>query len=234
MKKVGGISLLKVHINRIKKSKKSDAIMVATTTNKEDDIICEEANQLNVNCYRGSEHDVLDRFYKSVSHIKPDYIVRLTSDCPLIDWNLIDFIVDETIIHNCDYCSNTLIDSFPDGQDVEVINFKSLEKAWIEAKLPSEREHVTPYIKKNSNFHGKNIFKAKNIISDEIIYKDVRMTVDQIEDFEVISILVERLGLEDNWKNYAYLYHTDSSIKDKNSMITRNEGYIKSLKNEKN
>ncbi len=232
MRKINGDSLLKIHINRIKKSKMINSIIIATTICKSDDVIVKEAENLNVKYYRGSELDLLDRFYNSINKLKPDYIVRLTSDCPLIDWNLIDLIIKKTLSGDYDYCSNTLEDSFPDGQDVEVFKFDSLFRAWMKAKLPSEREHVTPFMKKNSDYFGKNLFKVKNIFCENKSYKDVRITVDEAEDFKVINLLINKLGIYDTWENYADLYLNDEVIHNTNNSIMRNEGYIKSLNND--
>ena len=101
-----------------------------------------------MHCFRGDEDDVLDRFYQGAKIHNPDYVVRLTSDCPLIDPVLIDEIIEAAISSDVDYCSNTLIESYPDGQDIEVFTFSALKKAWKESVLKSEREHVTPYMKK--------------------------------------------------------------------------------------
>ena len=149
LQKVNGESLLSIHIRRIKNSKKINFIIIATTNKKGDDVVEEEANNLSVKCFRGSEEDVLDRFYQAAKPYNADYVVRLTSDCPLIDPNLIDKIIKIAIKSEVDYCSNTLVESYPDGQDIEVFSFSSLEKAWNESKLNSERDHVTPYMKKN-------------------------------------------------------------------------------------
>ena len=230
MKEIKGKTLLNIHIDRIKKAKSIDSIIIATTNKIQDDVIENVAKDLNVNCYRGDENDVLDRFYQAVKKDKPDYIIRLTSDCPLVDGDLIDAIVEKAIETNVDYCSNTLIDSFPDGQDIEVFTFKSLERAWKEATLLSEREHVTPYIKKNSTFNNIDIFKSINISSDNIKYENVRMTVDEPNDFEVIVRLIEKLGNEESWENYAELYLNDFEINQINKSIIRNEGYLKSIK----
>ncbi|WBX76169.1 glycosyltransferase family protein [Tenacibaculum ovolyticum] len=230
MKKIKGKTLLNIHIDRIKKANKIDNIIIATTNNADDDVVEELAKDLNVKCYRGNEDDVLDRFYQAVKKDKPDYIVRLTSDCPLIDGHLIDEIIEKTINSKVDYCSNTLVESFPDGQDIEVFTFKSLEKTWKEAVLLSEREHVTPYIKKNSTFNDIEIFKSMNIYSNSLEFENVRMTVDEPNDFEVISKLIDKLGLGANWKNYARLYLKDSQINSFNKNIIRNEGYLKSIK----
>jgi len=226
MNKIEGKTLLDIHVNRIKKAKNNNLIIIATTKKKDDDIIELEANNLGVHCYRGDEDDVLDRFYQAAKSHNPDYVVRLTSDCPLIDPSLIDEIIEATINSKVDYCSNTLIESYPDGQDVEVFSFNSLKKAWEESVLMSDREHVTPYMKKN--------FKVLNIHSNNMKFNKVRMTVDEPNDFVVIKRLVDRLGLNEKWENYTNLYLNDKTISVNNDSITRNEGYIKSIKNDLN
>ena len=218
-------SLLSIHIERIKKSKKIDLVIIATTDKKDDDIIEYESNKLNVSCFRGEEEDVLDRFYRAAKPYEPTYVVRLTSDCPLIDYRLIDKVIDAALSSDVDYCSNTLIESYPDGQDVEVFSFRSLEKAWKEAVLMSDREHVTPYMKRN--------LKVLNIHSTNMMFNKVRMTVDEPEDFMVIQRLVDKLGLDEKWEEYTELYLNDKTISEINNSITRNEGYMASVKNDK-
>ena len=224
MNRIEGKTLLSIHIDRIKKSKKTNTIIIATTNKKNDDIIEFEANILGVHCYRGDEDDVLDRFYQAAKFHNPDYVVRLTSDCPLIDPSLIDEIIEATINSKVDYCSNTLIESYPDGQDVEVFSFNSLKKAWEESVLMSDREHVTPYMKKK--------FKVLNVHSNNMKFNKVRMTVDEPNDFVVIKRLVDKLGLDEKWENYTNLYLNDKTISNTNDSITRNEGYIKSIEND--
>ena len=226
MNKIGDETLLSIHINRIKKAKKINSIIIATTNKKNDDVIKQQADKLNVNCFRGDEDDVLDRFYQAAKIHNPDYVVRLTSDCPLIDPILIDEIIEAAINSNVDYCSNTLIESYPDGQDIEVFTFSALKKAWKESILKSEREHVTPFMKK--------IFKSINIHSNNMEFNKVRMTVDEPNDLVVINKLVDKLGLNENWQNYTKLYLNDKNIRNANASIIRNEGYIKSIKNDVN
>jgi spore coat polysaccharide biosynthesis protein SpsF len=224
MNKIGNETLLSIHINRIKKAKKINSIIIATTNKKNDYVIKQQADKLNVNCFMGDEDDVLDRFYWAAMPYKPDFVVRLTSDCPLIDPSLIDMIIEATVNSKVDYCSNTLIESYPDGQDVEVFSFNSLKKAWEESVLISDREHVTPYMKKN--------FKVLNVHSNNMKFNKVRMTVDEPNDFEVIKKLVDKLGLNEKWENYTNLYLNDKTISNTNDSIIRNEGYIKSIKND--
>ncbi len=231
LRKIGNDTLLEIHIKRIKKSKLINNICIATTTNSDDDIIVDLANKLGVNYYRGSEEDVLDRFYQTAQLIKPDLIVRLTSDCPLIDPELLDEIISTAISRKIDYYSNMLEDGFPDGQDIEVVAFKALKKAWELAELSSDREHVTTFIKKNSTFNGGVLFESDNhsILSN---YSGVRLTVDEPNDYEVIKHLIKTLGVDKGWIEYSQFYLDNENICSLNNHIIRNEGYFKSLKND--
>ena len=230
LKKIQGKSLLEIHLDRLKKCNNISEIIVATTTNDEDDIIYKKSIEFGVNSTKGSEFDVLDRFYQSVKNKNADWIVRVTSDCPLLDPDLVDEVVSFVQEKNMDYGSNAMIAQFPDGQDVEVFKFSSLEIAWKNAELLSEREHVTPYIINNSNGKGNDFFSAINYpcISD---YSKIRMTVDEVEDFNLIEILIKKLGIRKSWIDYTN-YVIDNDLGKINNNIIRNEGYIKSLKND--
>ncbi len=231
LKKIGELTLLEIHILRILKSKRITQLIVATTTSPEDLAIVELSKKLNVPCSQGSVNDVLDRFYQSVKEARPDYVVRVTSDCPLIDAELIDKVIDYSISNDLDYCSNTLATKYPDGQDIEVFKFVALEKAWNEAKLPSEREHVTPYIWGNSTYRGGQLFKS-DAFMEGYEYGHLRMTVDEPADFEVIKRLITALGIERSWLDYAQNLDQDNELKKINESILRNEGYIKSITKE--
>lgn len=230
MKTIDGKTLLEIHINRIIKSKEITKLIIATTIEKEDNAIIKLLDNLGVEYYRGSVNDVLDRFYQAAKKHTPQWVVRLTSDCPLIDSVIIDAVIDKAKKEDLDYCSNTLIEAFPDGQDVEVFKFSVLEKAWNEAKLLSEREHVTPFIKKNSSFLGGVIFKSANLNSAEN-YNKVRLTVDEQNDFKVIEYLINTCGMDNSWMAYTNEY-LNSQISALNSTIERNEGYKKSIKSD--
>jgi len=228
LKEIEGKTLLQIHLERLKKCKNVSQIIVATTTKEEDTIIYNKAIECGFVAYRGSEQDVLDRFYQVARNIKPDWIVRITADCPLIDAQLIDQLIDFAQRTNKDYCSNTLIENFPDGQDVEVFKFTALELAWKNAKLPSEREHVTPYIKNNSDYKGKDLFTATNYPC-EFNFSHIRMTVDESSDLELIKILIEKLGVGRSWMDYTN-YIIENDLLKINDKIIRNEGFLKSLK----
>ena len=229
LKEIDGKPLLQIHLERLKKSTRIGKIIVATTTNPEDDRICHLAAALSIPFYRGSESNVLDRFYQAAKETHPDYVVRITSDCPLVDPDLIDQVIDLALENKADYCSNVLTETFPDGQDIEVFSFDALKHAWQNATLDSDKEHVTPYIRKNADINDGKLFRAISHESDEH-YGKVRMTVDQQEDFDLITRLVEKLGTDKSWKEYADLILADKDVSAINEHIIRNEGYTQSLK----
>jgi len=229
LKKIEGDSLLAIHLKRLKQSKLANKVIVATTFESEAEKIIEIANQIGLDTYKGSENNVLDRFYQSTREIRPDYIVRVTSDCPLIDPKLLDDVINFALDKNVDYVSNTLIPDFPDGQDIEVIKWGSLEKAWLQSNCRIEQEHVTPFIIKNSNFNRGKLFTAANYACKQN-KGHIRMTVDEDEDFECIKTLVNHLGSEDNWENYTDFIETNLNLF-KNQSIVRNEKYLKSINN---
>jgi spore coat polysaccharide biosynthesis protein SpsF (cytidylyltransferase family) len=228
LKTIQGHTLLGIHLKRLKKIKLADAIMVATTHEEGSDQIEAIAEEHGVLSFQGSTEDVLDRFYQSVKSHYPEWVVRVTSDCPLIDGALIDAVINEAQKGAYDYCANTITEDFPDGQDVEVFKFSALEKAWKEAKLSSEREHVTPFIRNNTDIKGGHLFKAKDVVS-EYNYNKVRMTVDEPADFDMMEWLIGELGTEKSWLEYV-VYMMQYPKKLTNAEILRNEGYLKSIK----
>ena len=228
---IKGKPLLQFHLERAMKSLLVSKWIVATTDEEESDLICEIASNLSLPFFKGSLNDVLDRFYQAVKNEQADYVVRITSDCPLIDATVIDGVVSLCLDQNLDYVSNTLSPSFPDGIDVEVFKFSALEKAWKEASQSSDREHVTPFIWKNSSFLGQSVFTSQNFSFQEDFSK-YRLTVDQIEDFQLIKQLIEDLGEEKTWMEYVQYLNKNPDLLNKNSLIKRNEGYMKSIEND--
>jgi spore coat polysaccharide biosynthesis protein SpsF (cytidylyltransferase family) len=231
LKTIKGKSLLEIHLKRILKSKKISKLVVATTIKEEDKIISEIASKIGVDSFKGAEHDVLDRYYNTAKKYNPKWVVRLTSDCPVIDGRLIDQVINKAQIDNLDYCSNTLIEAYPDGQDIEVFKFNSLEIAWSEAKSISDREHVTTYIKNNSSYLQGKIFKSNNFSCNKN-YNKVRLTVDEKEDFKVIEFLINKLGFDAGWIDYTNEYLKNNYISSLNKNIERNEGFRKSINND--
>lgn len=232
LKTIGDKTMLEYHLNRVRQAKTVDTVIVATTVDPNDIRIVEIANKLALPYHRGSIDDVLDRYYQAAKPYTPLYVVRVTSDCPLIDPALIDEVVTYTIKGDYDYVSNVIEQAYyPDGQDVEVFKFSVLERAWNEAKLKSEREHVTPYIRNNSSYFGKQPFKSSGYDCKEGDFTNIRLTVDEPQDFEVIKHIIETLGVEKSWQEYTQ-YYLDNKLNELNGAFERAEGYKKSLMND--
>lgn len=234
LKEVDGKTLLEIHLTRILQAKTVSKLKIATTDEEGSKFIVAVADKLGVEYHKGSVDDVLSRFYGTAEPEKPDYVIRLTSDCPLIDPNIIDAVVTFAIEHpEYDYV-RTQAASFPDGLDTEVIKFSALEKAFKEATLKSEREHVTPYIWKNGTADGGTIYKTYNNSNPagEFNADDNRITIDEPEDFEVIKHLIQNLGIEKGWKEYIDYLAAHPEVKALNSRFANNEGYAKSIAND--
>lgn len=231
LKEVNGISLLETHVKRILQSEFISKLIIATTKEAGAEHILAIARKVNTPVFQGSTDDVLDRFYHAALPEQPDYVVRITSDCPLIDSFEIDKVIQTCLSSDFDYVSNTLNPTFPDGIDCEVFKFEALEKAFNEATLKSDREHVTPYIWRNSSVKGGTLFKSGSVKNSED-YSSYRITVDTQEDFEVIRQLIEALGPDKSWKEYISYLNQHKEIKELNDRHIRNEGYQKSLLND--
>lgn len=229
LKEVSGHTLLELHLKRILQASKITELRVATTNEEGAERIVEIAQRIGVKTYKGSIDDVLERFYFTAKDLNPDYVVRITSDCPLIDPNVIDLIVTTCIDGGYDYVSNTLLPTFPDGIDCECFKFSALEKAYNKARLRSEREHVTPYIKKHSSFNNEDEFRSFNV-ENPIDYSNYRITVDTQEDFNLIKELITNVGDDKSWLQYVEYLQNHSDTYNINSMYSRDEGYAKSLK----
>jgi len=189
LKEVNGKTLLEYQIERIQRSEMIDDIVIATTKKEAEEPIIRLCKKLGISYYQGSEDDVLKRYYEVAIENKADTIVRLTSDCPLIDPNIMDDVIQHYIQNrnSIDYCSNTIERTFPRGLDVEVFSFKALEYAFENAVLSSDREHVTSFI-----YTNPNLFKVAGITND-IDLSQYRWTVDTIEDFELIANILDSL-----------------------------------------
>ena len=159
LKEVNGITLLEIHLRRILRAKTINKLKIATTDEEGSKYIVAVADKVGIEYHKGSVEDVLSRFYGTAAPEKPDYVIRLTSDCPLIDPSVIDDVVTFAVEHDYDYV-RTDPQSFPDGMDTEVMKFSALERAYNEANMTSEREHVTPYIWKNGTAEGGEIGRA--------------------------------------------------------------------------
>jgi glutamate-1-semialdehyde aminotransferase/spore coat polysaccharide biosynthesis protein SpsF (cytidylyltransferase family) len=230
--KAGGKPLLRIHMERVMKSKNIHGLILATTFEEQSTLLIDIARELKVPYSQGSTEDVLDRFYNAVKAQAPDYVVRVTSDCPLIDPAVVDEVVNACVTGGYDYCSNTLEPTFPDGADVEVMKFSALENAWKNASKASDREHVTPFIWRNSTVKGGTMFKSMSYRLNKD-FSGYRLTVDEQADYELISALVAALGTDKPWKEYVDYVAQEPAMHKLNSSFKRNEGYMKSIQKEK-
>lgn len=189
LKKVLDKTLLEYQLERVRRAKTIDEIVIATTTKEPDNPIVELCQRLNVSIFRGSEEDVLERYYGAAKAFQADVVVRLTSDCPLIDPSVIDRVVGYYLEHHdhYDYVSNTLERTYPRGLDTEVFSFKVLDKVNHEAEEANYREHVTAYIYSNPGEY------RMNQVTQDIDMSSYRLTVDTEEDFLLISKIIEAL-----------------------------------------
>lgn len=224
-------SILDYLISQLKNSKTINRIIIATTHDSLDDIIVEFAQKNRLSCFRGDKDDVLDRYYKCAKEFSCKNIIRITSDCPLIDPEILDKVVDGFFSSNADYATNKLPLKFskcPQGTEVEVFSFKTLETTWSKSKKMSDREHVTPYIYNN---HEK--FKIFNLDNDKDL-SYMRYTIDRPKDLELVQKIITKIKtrpiLTDD---IVQLFIREPDLLLINSEYERNEGYFKSIKDEK-
>lgn len=215
-----GKTVLKFMIDRVLKSKRIDQIIIATTNEIKDDPLEKFCISNDIKFFRGSENDVLDRYYKCAKLHNTSIVVRLTADCPLIDPQLIDETIDLFESKNVDYAANTVppeIKKYPDGSDVEVFSFSALEKTWNEAKDLKDREHVTFYMWKYDN----NFRTA--MLENKLDWGKYRITVDYEEDLELLRKIVKILSSElkfGSTKEIVSILENDIELYKINSMHT--------------
>tara|TARA_B110000438_G_C15650258_1_gene579267 strand:+ start:201 stop:947 length:747 start_codon:yes stop_codon:yes gene_type:complete len=219
MKKVCGKSLIELLLKRLSKSKLIKKIMVVTPKSNENDVLVKKIKSLGYETFRGKEKDVLDRFYQAIKKAKPEIIIRITGDCPLIDYKIVDKMIKLFKSKNYDYLSNNDPPTYPDGLDVEIFNFKSLNYAWKYSTKKYDREHVTPFIKRTKKFKCKNIKHSKD-------YSDERITLDELKDFKLIKNIFQYFypKIYFNWLEIINLKKKQPLWFKVNQNIERNEG----------
>jgi spore coat polysaccharide biosynthesis protein SpsF len=221
-----GKPLLQHMIERVQRCTQIDQLVVATSSDASDDPLQALCNSLGVPCHRGSLDDVLDRFMGAVQSLAPGWVVRLTGDCPLIDPDVIAKVVNSAREPGVDYASNALNPTFPDGLDVECMRAEVLEQAWREARKPSEREHVTPFI------HTQPERFALRQVRHDPDLSALRWTVDEASDFVFVSQVFEHLypvKPDFRMKDVLALLDREPQLARINSKLQRNEGYARSL-----
>ncbi len=185
-----GITVLQQVVRRLRRSKRIDDIIVATTTDKADEEIIKLSEKENVKWFKGSLNDVLERYYLTAKENNVDVVVRVTSDCPCIDAEIVDFLIAEHIRAGADYTTNALIRTYPLGLDAEVISFAALERAHRNAKTGFQREHVCPYIYETC----PQSFKVQLVKAPENLSAcDIRITIDTKEDYTLLCAVFDYL-----------------------------------------
>ncbi len=220
LKKVENEPLLKHQIKRVKDSKFIDKTVVATSDLAKNDTIYEFCIKNKIECFRGSEEDVLSRYYECAKEYDADIIVRMTGDCPLCDPHIIDATISLFNEKQVDYAANTVppeTSKFPDGSDVEVFSMGALERAHKEVQDKHFREHVTFYF-----WQGDNGFSTVQLQQDED-WSDYRITVDYPEDLEVVSSIIKKL---EEKKQFGYLHETIEIINNNRDIKEKNSKYF--------
>ncbi|MGK9165859.1 glycosyltransferase family protein [Inquilinus limosus] len=221
-----GEPMLARQIERLRRCRTLDRLVLATSTEAADDALASLSARIGVECFRGSLDDVLDRFHAAAAGRGAEQIVRLTADCPLTDPDLIDALVELHVAGGYDYSCNTLTPRYPDGLDAEVMRAEVLEAAWREATLPSEREHVTSFI-----YTRPERFRLGSLVGETDL-SDQRWTVDTPEDLALVRAVYAALypknpafGTEDILTFLA----AHPEIAALNRVHRRNEGLERSL-----
>ena len=219
LRRVRGVPMLSLLLQRLRGARTLDDIVVATTTDERDDRLIDFLAIEGVKAFRGSATDVLDRYYQAALASKADVVVRITADCPLVDPALVDRVVETLKREQADYASNTMSPSFPDGLDVESFTFTALETAWRDATSPFEREHVTPFMKSAPVFRRAEIAHGVDLSAG-------RWTVDEPEDLAVITAVFDHFAprTDFSWEEIAALEAVQPELFAANRDIARNEG----------
>ncbi len=221
LSEIGGAPMLEYQIRRVKEAKLIDKVIVATSMSPQDDVIVSFCRLKKITCCRGSESDVLSRYYDVAREYEVDIIVRLTADCPLIDPTVIDRTIDLFHQSSCDYVANTVppeTSRFPDGSDVEVFSMQALECANMEAESEEDREHVTFYFWKSRQGYQ---FRTSQLSHTED-WSEYRFTVDYPEDFEAVTRIIAIL---DERKQFGYLDEIIQILKDYPDIYELNSKY---------
>jgi glutamate-1-semialdehyde 2,1-aminomutase/spore coat polysaccharide biosynthesis protein SpsF len=226
---IGGKPMLAQIVSRLERSRLIDDVIIATSDSSVDDPIAALATQRDLKTFRGHECDVLDRYYRAARHTEADIIVRVTGDCPLIDPEIVDRVIATFLCEECDYASNTLVCTYPDGLDVEVFSFAALEAAWRDGRRAADREHVTPFIRTSQRFRLCNVQSEWGRTT-----RHLRWTVDEPRDLEFVRAVYDRLGGREffGWREVLSLLDAEPALAHLNSGLIRNEGFYQTIARE--
>jgi spore coat polysaccharide biosynthesis protein SpsF len=215
---IEGRSMLQWVCRRTRQAALVDQVLVATTQQACDDAVADECRRLGVACFRGAEHDVLDRFCRAARAHRADLVVRITADCPLIDAELIDDVVVAALQRQPDYASNVLRRTYPRGLDTEVATTAALARAWREANQPYQRVHVMPYFYQHPEW-----FRLYSVTGDEDCSAQ-RWTVDSPEDLEFVRGVCRRLaGDAFSWRDVHRLIQREPGLAELNRHVRQKQ-----------
>jgi glutamate-1-semialdehyde 2,1-aminomutase len=219
MRNVAGTPMIEVLLQRLHRSREITSIMVATSVHPANDRLAEHVRKLGYAVYRGSEQDVLDRYYQAARTSNPDVVVRITGDCPLVDSDLVDDLVRAFRSAHVDYASNVDPPTYPDGLDIEVFSFAALSDAWENAREAREREHVTPYLRESPRFRRLSVKHTEDLSAE-------RWTVDEAADLAVVEAVFAHFAprRDFGWQEVMRLRRESPAIFAQNSTLIRNEG----------
>jgi spore coat polysaccharide biosynthesis protein SpsF len=205
---IGGETMLSRVVSRLRRAATLDQVVVATTVEPADSAVVEECERLNVSVVRGSEEDVLDRFYQAASAFDAEVVVRITADCPMIDPAEVDRVVGAFREAHPDYASNVLVRTLPRGLDTEVLSIDTLKTAWTEAREPYQRAHVTPFI-----YQNPERFRLLPVSADAN-YGAYRWTVDTPEDLRFVCEVYARFDNRDDfgWRDVIALLEREPEL----------------------
>ncbi len=215
LKDLAGESVLARVVQRLRRSSLISEVVVATSVSPGDEAVMREAERLKVRCFRGSEADVLDRFYHAARAFHADAVVRITSDCPLIDPAVTDQTVRAFLNEQPDYASNGLERTYPRGLDTEAMTADALAHAWRKASEPYQREHVTPFL-----YEHPELFRVLSVTND-VDYSAHRWTLDTAEDLEFIRAVYNRFGERGDfsWRDVLRLVEAEPALSELNSHV---------------
>lgn len=221
MKPIGDKSMIQILLSRLSKSRYINQIIVATSTDLRNDVLSEHVESLGFHCFRGSESDVLQRYIDAGKSVDADIVVRITGDCPLVDSALVDQVIEKYLQSGSLYCSNIDPPTFPDGLDIEVIDFLKLEKSGQETEDAFDHEHVTPYLRNRAQIRKSNF-------TSEIDYSGLRWTVDDPQDYDVVQNVFKHFAPEIyfSWRDVLDLQKKSPELFLENQKTIRNEGAV--------
>jgi glutamate-1-semialdehyde 2,1-aminomutase len=221
MKPVLGTPMIELLLARLARATAVDEIVLATSSDARNDALEAHVGKLGFRVYRGSEQDVLDRYYQAALMAGADVVLRITGDCPLMDPQLVDHVVARFRASGADYGSNVAPPTYPDGLDIEVFTFAALRTAWEQAREPRQREHVTPFLREHAAFRRMNVANEQDFSAE-------RWTVDEPEDFAVIEAVFSAFAPRNDfsWQEVSQLRQSRPQVFAANQRYIRNEGAI--------